>query len=701
MFIQMSSIIDKSSEDNSGTTVQSDDTNDTIESNSENQNAVSLAEELNEQTEPTDLSQDNGITSSVSFGDRHSIKLTIKLGSDSPNKQMSPKKSPSKEMLKSPPIEELRKPIEATHVEPIEAIEERKVDADQTHAADIEVVQKVDVNVAQELGAGDTVDKRNVEPLEKTIESKIEMVAQSIGDVIEDTSEKAIAAIDPIENKPSEVDTIESNSSKVISQEVTDEKELGNKSVESSIQQKDDVECKSQGKVEEEEEEVSALKNLTPTEDTKQVSKTNEEPELSMTQDTIQEKQDPIEVKQDPILEKQEPIEEKQDSIEEKQDLIQEKQDTDKLMIQEIVLTEEVSEDLSEQRVESPEKEIVEPTPNKSKDPIEEKAVAEKALQKQTSIETENKAESEVKSDKPRPPRRRRWGGSISSETQQSARKGISSDQLKELIPDLDSADNSSTSKVSKSESIVVTSSLSRNPTEANSEVPVKQDIRVVRKAVSVSEEEHASAKASVPVVKQKAKIVTESETEAKDPESKREVSPPRKAESNIIFIQNLVRPFTLLQLKEVLGKTGKLVEQRFWIDKIKSKCFATYETNEEAVATRLALHGTQWPSNNPKLLSVDFATSEELDSYLNPELKQEINNRRTEVQKYDIVIRSEEERTLSRDKENKTAIRPIREWDRDKLANKDDDKRTVQKKRPESPKSQDRDSKRRRTGLL
>lgn len=36
------------------------------------------------------------------------------------------------------------------------------------------------------------------------------------------------------------------------------------------------------------------------------------------------------------------------------------------------------------------------------------------------------------------------------------------------------------------------------------------------------------------------------------------------------------VRPFTLGQLKELLGRTGTLVEDGFWIDKIKSHCYVT-----------------------------------------------------------------------------------------------------------------------------
>lgn len=41
------------------------------------------------------------------------------------------------------------------------------------------------------------------------------------------------------------------------------------------------------------------------------------------------------------------------------------------------------------------------------------------------------------------------------------------------------------------------------------------------------------------------------------------------------------VRPFTLGQLKELLNRTGVVMEEGFWIDKIKSHCFVTVSTNK------------------------------------------------------------------------------------------------------------------------
>lgn len=57
--------------------------------------------------------------------------------------------------------------------------------------------------------------------------------------------------------------------------------------------------------------------------------------------------------------------------------------------------------------------------------------------------------------------------------------------------------------------------------------------------------------------------------------------SPPKSSPSCILYITNLVRPFTMLQLRGLLSRTGKIVENGFWMDKIKSKCYVKFETEE------------------------------------------------------------------------------------------------------------------------
>ncbi|RUS80396.1 hypothetical protein EGW08_011832 [Elysia chlorotica] len=91
------------------------------------------------------------------------------------------------------------------------------------------------------------------------------------------------------------------------------------------------------------------------------------------------------------------------------------------------------------------------------------------------------------------------------------------------------------------------------------------------------------------------------------------EMSPARHPPDRVIRIAGLVRPFTLGQLKELLKRTGELDEEHFWINDIKSHCLAAFKSEQDAVKTRAALHGTRWPQSNPKILIVDFATIEDV----------------------------------------------------------------------------------------
>ena len=85
-----------------------------------------------------------------------------------------------------------------------------------------------------------------------------------------------------------------------------------------------------------------------------------------------------------------------------------------------------------------------------------------------------------------------------------------------------------------------------------------------------------------LPVVVEEIKVVRRLESggsaliKAEEPErALRSPSPARNPVSRIIHVRNLTRPFTLNQLKELLGRTGTISNEDFWIDKIKSHCFA------------------------------------------------------------------------------------------------------------------------------
>ncbi|XP_065321664.1 uncharacterized protein LOC135929091 isoform X2 [Gordionus sp. m RMFG-2023] len=102
----------------------------------------------------------------------------------------------------------------------------------------------------------------------------------------------------------------------------------------------------------------------------------------------------------------------------------------------------------------------------------------------------------------------------------------------------------------------------------------------------------------------------------------KTEVSRSSNDASSIIHVSNLVRPFTLRQLKEEFQKYGEFDETKdFWIDKIKSHCIVKYSNAESALEAYNNLNKQKWPSSNPKLLKVEFTDQNELDSYKNNQL--------------------------------------------------------------------------------
>lgn len=93
---------------------------------------------------------------------------------------------------------------------------------------------------------------------------------------------------------------------------------------------------------------------------------------------------------------------------------------------------------------------------------------------------------------------------------------------------------------------------------------------------------------------------------------------------SNVVFITNLTRPFTVNQLKEMLSKYGTFKikpgakqEPYFWIDAVKSHCYVAYETEAEAEKAIGALNNVTWPASNPKKLNVGYSSMDEIMSVI------------------------------------------------------------------------------------
>ncbi|KAG0480090.1 hypothetical protein HPP92_010948 [Vanilla planifolia] len=101
---------------------------------------------------------------------------------------------------------------------------------------------------------------------------------------------------------------------------------------------------------------------------------------------------------------------------------------------------------------------------------------------------------------------------------------------------------------------------------------------------------------------------------------NERTVPTSRKPASTSLRIDNFLRPFTLKAVQELLSNTGRVCD--FWMDHIKTHCYVTYSTVEEAIETRNAIYNLQWPPNGGRLLAAEFVDSQEVKARLNSPLQ-------------------------------------------------------------------------------
>ncbi|KAJ7956874.1 Apoptotic chromatin condensation inducer in the nucleus [Quillaja saponaria] len=108
------------------------------------------------------------------------------------------------------------------------------------------------------------------------------------------------------------------------------------------------------------------------------------------------------------------------------------------------------------------------------------------------------------------------------------------------------------------------------------------------------------------------------SESSVSDDATKERVVPPsQQPPTNSLRIDHFRRPLTLKAVQELLGKTGCVIS--FWMDQIKTHCYVTYSSVEEAIETRNAVYNLQWPPNGGRLLVAEFVDSEEVKMKLEP----------------------------------------------------------------------------------
>ncbi|KAG0559429.1 hypothetical protein KC19_10G104000 [Ceratodon purpureus] len=90
-----------------------------------------------------------------------------------------------------------------------------------------------------------------------------------------------------------------------------------------------------------------------------------------------------------------------------------------------------------------------------------------------------------------------------------------------------------------------------------------------------------------------------------------RVVPPTAKPATTSLKIDKFLRPFTFKAVKELLAQTGTVED--VWMDQIKTHCYVTYSSIEEATATRNALYNLQWPPQGGRLLTAEFVDPTEV----------------------------------------------------------------------------------------
>ncbi|KAL5022916.1 hypothetical protein ScPMuIL_002071, partial [Solemya velum] len=324
---------------------------------------------------------------------------------------------------------------------------------------------------------------------------------------------------------------------------------------------------------------------------------------------------------------------------------------------------------------------------------------------KRSSLNDSDNKEASPKDREEKPVRKRKWGSSTSKSPKKTTSMAISTDSLKGLIPEI--APNSMSLPVAFLD-------LDNNAEMVFSDHEEdKRDVKIRRTVVQHVKEEQGNGEKSdnseeeeeeeeeeekktktEPESHTKTKVVLEKKEKKKElpkvePKTVRQISrssilnepdeptaarrspsPPKKPVNRVIHIANLVRPFTIGQLQELLKRSGTLTENGFWIDKIKSHCYVSYETEDQASAARKALHGTKWPVSNPKILHVEFATKDELEfhQFTNEGVSDKPVVKPTKSPKKKEVEKEREKVAEKRVVKKKEEPKPIREWDRGKV---------------------------------
>lgn len=97
-------------------------------------------------------------------------------------------------------------------------------------------------------------------------------------------------------------------------------------------------------------------------------------------------------------------------------------------------------------------------------------------------------------------------------------------------------------------------------------------------------------------------------ELEATRRKARESATPPRSAVSRHLLVLNLVRPFTLCQLTDLVTHSGTRAISGLWLDRIKSKAIVEFADDSSSQEARDELHNIVWPKGSPKVRSSELS---------------------------------------------------------------------------------------------
>ncbi|POW19277.1 hypothetical protein PSHT_04882 [Puccinia striiformis] len=119
-------------------------------------------------------------------------------------------------------------------------------------------------------------------------------------------------------------------------------------------------------------------------------------------------------------------------------------------------------------------------------------------------------------------------------------------------------------------------------------------------------------------------------------PSAEHIIDPDQPPLTNSLYISNLVRPYTIPQLKNKLSEFGQITY--FWIDPIRSHAYVTYEDERSSLDSYKSMHQNQiWPPETGRKLTIVFIPTSEIPRLINEE---EENNKKKSTNQWSFELK-------------------------------------------------------------